>query len=149
MTDERKRILVDINIFIDIMERRMNWQNSLAVVSAVDNDVFEGYVSAATKLILYFRRARIKGDKTARKEVNAILKSFKLVPLDDPLLRASFSDKRFEDVEDAVQFHSASKVAQIIVTRNKGDYRRVAKVIEVLNPEELMEKYGYITKPKS
>ncbi|MBI2185124.1 MAG: PIN domain-containing protein [Thaumarchaeota archaeon] len=142
MTDGRRRILVDINIFIDIIERRMNWQNSLAVISAVDRKIFGGYVSAATKLVLDFRRARIRGDEAARIEVKDILKSFRVVPLDEPVLASSFADKKFDDVEDAVQFHSALKVAQIIVTRNKIDYKQVAGEIEVLNPEELMEKYA-------
>jgi predicted nucleic acid-binding protein len=148
MTDERNRILVDINIFIDIIERRMNWQNSLAVVSAVDKKIFDGYVSAATKLVLYFRRARIKGDEVARKEVREILKSFMIVPLDESVLGKSFADRKFDDVEDAVQFYSALKSAKIIVTRNKNDYKGVGEEIEVLDPEELMKKYGKI-RPKS
>ncbi len=146
MTDEQKRILVDVNIFIDILERRMNWQNSLAVVSAVDRKLFKGYVSAATQMILYFRRARIRDDTVARKEVRDILVSFKTVDLGEDILEKSFDDKRFDDVEDAVQFHSALKSAEIIVTRNKHDYRRVSGEIEVLDPEELIKKYKVKTR---
>lgn len=106
-------------------------------------------MSAATKLILYFRRARIRDDAVARKEVRYILLSFKTVDLDEDILEKSFDDKRFDDVEDAVQFHSALKSAEIIVTRNKADYRRVFGEIEVLDPEELIKKYKVKTRSTS
>ena len=109
---------MDINVFIDIIEKRQNWEDSLAAIDALERK-HEGFVSALTKVILYFRRARITSGKNARKEVNDILEHFKLVSMDHSMLDAAFSDENFDDVEDAIQFHSAIKVANIIITRNK------------------------------
>ena len=140
MADERPRILVDINIFIDIIEKRRDWQNSLAVVTAVDRGSFQGYISALTKIILYFRRARIRSDAVARTEVKDIVASFNLIPLNESILNEAFADTNFDDVEDAVQFHSALWAEGTIITRSKVDYKR-AKKIRVLTPEEFLAEH--------
>lgn len=140
MADERPRILVDINIFIDIIEKRRDWQNSLAVVTAVDRGLFQGYISALTKIILYFRRARIRSDAVARTEVKDIVASFNLIPLNESILNEAFADTNFDDVEDAVQFHSALWGEGTIITRNKVDYKR-AKKIRILTPEEFLAEH--------
>jgi hypothetical protein len=139
MTDDR--FLVDVNVFIDIIERRHNWEYSLATIDTVERN-YTGFISALTKMIIYFRRARIRGDVLARKEIGQIFTHFGVVSLDSAVLDESFSDESFNDVEDAVQFHSALKVANVLVTRNVKDYKAIAGRITVLTPEAFLEKYG-------
>lgn len=133
-------VLVDINIFIDVTEKRFKWQDSAAVLEAVKQGKAKGYISAITKAILYFRRSRITTDKQARHDVQEITSGFKIVDLTEKILDDAFADERFRDVEDAIQFHSCISVGKTIVTRNKRDYSAVAEEIELLSPDEFLKK---------
>ncbi len=138
MADQIGSILVDVNVFIDVLEKRAHWENSLAVIVEIESGRLHGFISASTILILYFRRSRIKGDRIARKEIQDILRSFGIVSLDGAILRKSLSDARFDDVEDAIQFLSALNVAEAIITRNKVDFRKADDRLAVLTPEEFI-----------
>lgn len=134
-------IFVDINVFIDVTEKRSKWQDGAALLETVKGGRANGHISAITKAILYFRRSRITTDRLARHDVLEITKGFKIVDLSESLVDKAFADERFRDVEDAIQFHSCVSVARILVTRNKRDYSTVAGEIELLSPEEFLKKY--------
>ena len=53
------KILVDVNIFIDVMTKRANWQGSLRTVNlARATPEIESWISALTVPLLYFFRLR-------------------------------------------------------------------------------------------
>jgi predicted nucleic acid-binding protein len=133
---------VDINIFIHVTEKRFKWQDSAALLEKVKEGRAEGYLSAITKAIFYFRRSRMTTDKQARHDVQEITKAFKIVDLSERVLDDAFADERFRDVEDAIQFHSCISIGRVLVTRNKRDYSAVAREIELLSPDEFLEKYA-------
>ncbi len=135
---DKPKIFVDVNVFVDISEKREGWNNSLEVVSGVRQAKYEGYISALTVPILYFRRIRVKPDKEARSDVWKMVKGFKIIDLSRSILQRAISDKKFKDYEDAIQYHSAKTKCNIVITRNKKDFP--AKRIEVLNPEEFLKK---------
>lgn len=59
------------------------------------------------------------------------------------IVKAAFEEDRIQDFEDAIQFHSAKDRVDVFITRNKKDYEKVKKEIEVLTPEEFLAKYGF------
>jgi predicted nucleic acid-binding protein len=134
-------VFVDINIFIDVTEKRFRWQDSAALLETVKQGRVKGHISAITKAIIYFRRSRITSDKHARHDVQEITKGFKIVDLSERILDDTFADERFRDVEDAIQLHSCISIGRILVTRNKRDYSTVAGEIELLSPDEFLRKY--------
>jgi predicted nucleic acid-binding protein len=134
-------VFVDINIFIDVTEKRFKWQDSAALLETVKQERAKGHISAITKAVIYFRRSRITSDKQARHDVQEITKGFKIVDLSESILDDAFADERFRDVEDAIQFHSCISIGRILVTRNKRDYSTVAGEIELLSPDEFLKKY--------
>lgn len=138
---EATRIFVDANVFVDVIEERLNWNNSYEVLEKVRERELSGFVSALTVAILYFRRRRIRADKDAREEVRSIIRRFTVVDMTSSILDEAFDNEKFDDFEDAVQFHSARQSNAIIITRNKKDFRKVSKEIEVLTPEEFLKKY--------
>jgi predicted nucleic acid-binding protein len=138
---EAHSILVDINVFIDVTEKRSGWQDSAALLRAVTAGRAQGYISAITKAIIYFRRSGTRPDMQARIDVKDITVGFKIVDLTAAILDRSVEDERFSDVEDAIQFHSAKGSVAVVVTRNKKDFRGVTGEIEVLSPEEFLRKY--------
>lgn len=139
--DDVPAIFVDINIFIDVTEKRFRWSDSAAVLELVKLGRAQAYISALTKVILYFRRSRIRSDREARDDVREITDGFSIIDLTTHILDKAFDDERFKDVEDSIQFHSCISVAKILITRNKRDYSAVTEEIEVLTPEEFLKKY--------
>ena len=51
------KILVDVNVFIDVMTKRANWEGSLRILNLVRRSLeVEGWTSALTVPLLYFFR---------------------------------------------------------------------------------------------
>ena len=101
----------------------------------------DGYLSALRVAIIYFLMLNRTDYRTARSETQKVIKGFKIVDLTETLIHKSFREDRIEDLEDAVQFHSAKEVAEVFITRNKRHFRAVEDEIEILTPEEFLEKY--------
>ena len=135
------RILVDVNIFIDVQRRRRNWNASYSVLKTVIDGKNEGFISALTPAIIYFLRREITPEGQARQETLDAIDGFRTIDLTESLIQAAFGEKRVEDVEDAIQFHSAKQSSSILITRNKKDFQRVAQDIKVLTPEEFLKTY--------
>jgi predicted nucleic acid-binding protein len=136
------RILVDVNVFIDVQRQRRNWDTSYLILKTVIDGKKEGFISALTPAIIYFLRREITSEAQARQDTLDVIEGFKMVDLTDSLIQASFVEKRIEDVEDAIQFHSATRSNSILITRNKKDFQKeVTKDVEVLTPEEFLKTY--------
>jgi predicted nucleic acid-binding protein len=136
------RILVDVNVFIDVQRQRRNWDTSYLILKTVIDGKNEGFISALTPAIIYFLRREITSEAQARQDTLDVIEGFKMVDLTDSLIQASFVEKRIEDVEDAIQFHSATRSNSILITRNKKDFQKeVTKDVEVLTPEEFLKTY--------
>jgi len=103
--------------------------------------VYEGYISALSVAIIYFLRLSRTDYKTARLETQKIKRRFKLIDLTDSLIQRAFEEERIEDLEDAIQFHSAKEATKVFITRNKRHFEKVKDEMEVLTPEEFLKKY--------
>jgi predicted nucleic acid-binding protein len=132
---------LDVNVFVDVLERRAGWKFSLIMVHLVRAGKIEGYISALTPPILYFLRARISSEEEAKEDAKKIIVGFRIVALSEELILRSFDEKRIRNFEDSKQFYSAKLSSEVLVTRNKRDFREVENEIEVLTPEEFLEKY--------
>lgn len=81
------KILVDVNVFIDVLTKRANWQESLRVLNLVRNTpAIEGWVSALTIPLFYFFRLRVVDEKQARADTRAAVKGFQVVPLTQDII---------------------------------------------------------------
>lgn len=81
------KVLVDVNVFIDVITRRANWEENLRVLNLVRRSPeVEGWISALTVPLLYFFRLRVADEMQARADVQASVKGFRLVPLTQELL---------------------------------------------------------------
>ena len=80
---ELRRILVDTNVFEDILTGRKGAEASAEVVNLLRVDPsYEGWVSSATPLILYFlRRNRGMAEHQARARVHEIPDGFSVIPI--------------------------------------------------------------------
>ncbi|MDE1764195.1 MAG: PIN domain-containing protein [Thaumarchaeota archaeon] len=139
-----QKAFVDVNVFLDVLQMRKNWESSLNVISSVRQKELTGYVSALTVAILYFLRRRDGfSDNQSRRDVADSISGFEILGLDGKHAVAALADKRFSDFEDALQFYSAKQVANVIITGNKRDFSSVSGNVEILTPEEFLKKYSY------
>lgn len=74
-------ILVEVNVFEDVLRQRQGWEASLIVLNSVRNGQAAGYVSTLTPPILYFFRRRTRSEKAARQAVQGILQNWVVAPL--------------------------------------------------------------------
>jgi predicted nucleic acid-binding protein len=130
-------ILVDINVFEDVIRKREGWEGSFGVLNKVRSEDVAGGISALTVPVLYFLR-RLP-DRKARKKVKETIQGFGIIDLTSEIINDAMNDWEFVDFEDAIQFYSAKSAnAKIIITRNKKHFRVVEGKINVLTPEEFL-----------
>ena len=128
------RVLVDVNVFIHVLTRRMNWAGSLQVLHLVRNvPQLEGWTSALTIPLLYFFRLRVFPEAQARLDAQTAVRKFHLVPLTQEVL-AQAAASTLPDFEDNIQLASAEMVgAEYLITRNTKDFQ--PSLLPVLTPE--------------
>ncbi|MGE0822255.1 MAG: PIN domain-containing protein [Candidatus Binatia bacterium] len=129
------KILVDVNVFIDVVTKRANWQGSLRVLSLTrQSSEIEGWISALTVPLLYFFRLRVTEEQQARVDAQAAVKGFSLVPLTPDIIDKAMASV-LPDFEDNIQLISAEIIAaDHIVTRNKKRFQPAP--LSGLTPEE-------------
>ena len=129
------KILVDVNVFIDVLTKRAGWEGSLRVLNLVrQSHEVEGWASALTVPLLYFFRLRVVGERQARADAQASVQGFRLVPLSDAIIHQALTSA-LPDFEDNIQLASAEAIsADHVITRNKKDFQPAQ--IAILTPEE-------------
>lgn len=120
------RLLVDINVALDVILERDPWVTEGALLfSAIHGGLAEGFLAGHTiPTIHYIVRENRKDRAVADDAVAKLLRIFTVVaPGNAELLQALALE--FPDFEDAVQAACAVKVgADWIVTRNLRDFRK-------------------------
>ena len=129
------RILVDVNVYIDVLTKRANWEESLRVLNLVrKSPEVEGWASALTVPLLYFFRLRVADEKQARADAQASLQGFRLVSLSEDIIHQALVSV-LPDFEDNIQLASAEAIsADHVITRNKKHFQPAR--ISILTPEE-------------
>lgn len=134
------KVLLDVNIFMDVLQARRGVQASLKVISLLQKPgEHRGYVSVLTIPILYYLLiSRDYSDQEARACVQRITQGFIPVNLTGKLIQKAFVEDKIPDFEDCIQYHSAKATGcQAIVTRNTQDFRKIE--LEVYTPEGFLQ----------
>ena len=129
------KILVDVNVFIDVLTKRANWAGSLRTLNLVrKSPEVEGWVSALTVPLLYFYRLRVVEEKQARTDAQAAVKGFQLVPLTQDIIDKALASA-LPDFQDNIQLTSAATIAaDHLITRNKKHFQQ--SLLSIMTPEE-------------
>ena len=81
-----KKVLVDINVFMDVLQAREGVRSSLQTLSVLREE-YCGFVSALTVPILYYFESREHNDLEARVSVQKILRKFTIIDLTTGLIQ--------------------------------------------------------------
>ncbi|MCL2700675.1 MAG: PIN domain-containing protein [Phycisphaerae bacterium] len=129
-----RRILVDINVLVDVlMQRHPHYAASAAVWTAVEQHGLSGWVSADSFTTLYYLLRKTSDHIEACRGIQRVRKVFVIVPVDAALIEDALHSP-LNDFEDAVQHECALRVkATSIVTRNIRHFRNTS--VPAVTPE--------------
>ena len=130
------KLLVDVNIFEDVIRKRKGWEDSQKILNLVDSGEIEGWISSLTRVIIYFLSVRRIGERKAREIVSDVTHGFSEIPLRSGIGELALKSQmpEYEDniqLESALQFHLSA-----VITRNKKHYQQSS--IPVFSPDEFL-----------
>lgn len=129
-------LLVDINIFEDILTKRKDWEASFKIWRLLVDNTYNGWISSLTKPVLYFLSVKKVGEEKARKIVNDMTRNFAEISLTHGVNHLAL-EYELPEYEDNIQIISGlSFRLDGIVTRNKKHF--LQDQIPVYSPEEIL-----------
>ncbi len=131
------RILVDLNVVLDVAQKREPfYADSADVLDAAASGEVEGFLAAHSITTLFYILTRKYGRATAVSIIQQMLDVFTVAPVNDLVIRHALA-WGWRDFEDAVQMAAAVQAGlDYLVTRNPKDFQ--AQPIPVLLPAHLL-----------
>jgi predicted nucleic acid-binding protein len=131
------KILVDINVVLDVLLARQPWAaDSALLLDAAERRRIDAFVAGHTVSMAYYIVAR---NSTARKAATAVTDLLRIVEI-VPIEATDFAQALvlgMSDFEDAVQAAAAAKVgADYVATRNERDYKK--SPIKARSPSDIL-----------
>jgi predicted nucleic acid-binding protein len=131
-----KRLLVDINIILDVLlDREPHAEGASEVWGAVEDGRALGLLSAHAVTTIHYLNAREVGPQRARRTTDALLTVFDVAPVDRQVLLSALA-LGWRDFEDAVTAAAAQHAkCDALVTRNPKDFK--GSPLRVLTPDQV------------
>ena len=133
----RLRVLLDLNVILDVLQRREPFYTTSAhVLAQAENGSIEAWIAAHSVTTLFYLLARDRSTGQARMAISDLLGILSVAAVDQEVIDQALA-LPYVDFEDAVQMAAAVRAkAQYVITRNIRDYR--AGPLPVLQPVELL-----------
>jgi len=130
-----KRVLVDVNLILDVLlDRRPHVTDASAVWAAIEDGRAEGLLSAHAVTTIHYLNAKAVGSPRARETTNALLSVFGVAAVDEAVVRSA-NALGWSDFEDAVTAAAAQRAkCAAVITRNTRDFS--GSPVRVLTPSE-------------
>ena len=130
-------VLVDINIVLDVVERREPfYEESAKILDAVAYEQAIGLLAAHSVTTLFYLINRMQNRTTAVTAITNLLNSFTVAQVNDEIIRTALA-WNWKDFEDAVQMATAVNAnADYIVTRNPRDFEH--SLVPAIQPVALL-----------
>ena len=118
------RVLVDLNVIVDVMQNRQPcYEDSAGVVDADARGEVGGCLAAHSVTTLFYVISRTRNRETAVQAITGLLESFNVAKVDDTIIREALG-LGWKDFEDAVQMTSAgAESVDYLITRNIKDFQ--------------------------
>ena len=130
-----KKILIDLNIILDFLNKRNFHQEAAKLINMCVEKKLSGYICAHEVTTLsYFLLKEQKNKTKVINTITAILDIFHVIPIDETILRDSLISP-IADYEDAVIEVSSMKTnIDYIISRNISDFN--SSRIPTYTPEQ-------------
>ena len=131
------KILLDINIILDVLQQRKpHYENSAKIVSLCADHVVDGYVSVISFGTIHYVLSRFLGRHKSLTYLKKIRAVTMVAGIDAEVIDLALASA-FPDFEDAIQYYSAIKNGiDYIITRNEKDFLHAK--LPVMRPEEYL-----------
>ena len=131
-----KRLLIDINVILDVLlDRAPHADAASEVWGSVEDGRAVGLLSAHAITTIHYLNAREVGPQRARRTTSALLSVFDVAPVDRQVLLSALA-LGWSDFEDAVTAAAAQRAkCDALVTRNPRDFK--GSPVRVLTPDEV------------
>ncbi len=135
-----KQILLDTNIALDLLARRIPFYNDAAALfTLADKKKISLSISALSLANIHYVITKLKPEQETRKILRNLVILLQVLSLDDKILDLALNSD-FNDFEDAIQYFTAIENDQdLIVTRNMSGFRK--SKIPVMTAREFMESF--------
>ena len=134
---EPLKVLIDLNLVLDVLQKRESFYNTSArVLACAETGLIEGLVAAHTVTTLFYLIAKDQSADQARVILTNLLQFLSLAKVEQTTIEQALN-LPYQDFEDAVQMMAAVQAeAQYLVPRNIKDYK--SGPLPVLQPAELL-----------
>jgi predicted nucleic acid-binding protein len=131
------RALLDINVILEVFQRRQPfYDDSAAVLAAAETGRLTGLVAAHSVTTLFYLLAKHGSPDRACVQTLELLSLLAVAPVDGHVLEQALA-LPYRDLEDAVQMAAARQAgADYLVTRDRAGY--AAGPLPALAPAELL-----------
>ena len=131
------RILIDLNVILDVLQRREPfYDRSARVLASAETAAVDGWVAAHSLTTLFYLLARYHSAEQARVALRELLIVLSVAAIDHAVIEQALN-LPYSDFQDAVRMMATVRCgAQYLVTRDLRDYR--AGPLPVLQPAELL-----------
>ena len=139
---KKLRVMVDINVILDVLENRNGWVMDAAKTCAVCGGGMRviGFVPPHAVTTIYYIVRKRGGKALADKAIDWLLALFKVADCGTDDFKAA-RESGIDDYEDAVVVASAQKTGcDYIVTRNTVHFRD--SPVPVMTPADFATKFG-------
>jgi hypothetical protein len=133
----RPSVLIDLNVVLDVLQRREPFYASSArVLACAETGRIDAWVAAHSLTKLFYLLIKDRSVEQARVSVGETLSFLTVAAVDQRVIERALA-LPYRDFEDAVQMMAAVEArVHYLVTRNVQDYR--AGPLPVLQPAELL-----------
>ncbi len=133
------KVLLDTNIIVDVaLERQPFLSNSETVLSLVEQEQIEGYISASSFGDLFYIIRREKGKDLTLEFLREIATFCQVATVNQAVISMALATN-FKDFEDAILYGAAVlNNLDAIVTRNQKDFPVTTP--RILTPEQLIQE---------
>jgi len=134
-----KKLLLDINIFLDIfLERKDFLASSSRIFELVEISKYKGFISSSSFPTLFYIISKENNRNEALLNLEKIRAIFKVAEVNERIIDLALVSG-FPDFEDAIQYYSAlNKRVDFLITRNTKDFKK--NDIPILTPDEFISQ---------
>lgn len=130
------KYFLDVNVIVDyLIDRQEKESNIKKLLKEVD--IHNVYVSALSAHIIFYV-LKVKYNTEIFWRIKNLLDRVNLIPLTGEIVNSAMSIE-FMDFEDTLQYFSAVKNCDYILTRDKKDFEKIQKLSP--SPLQIVNKY--------
>lgn len=136
----KERVLFDVNVIIDVIEHREPFVTySGPALYLAEIAKIEGFISATSIDTIAFLIRKQATPIQINAVLNNLINILQVAQVDHTVIQNAINYK-WNDPEDAIIYEAAkASDCNVIVTRNKKDFKKADSNVKILFPEELVK----------